>query len=235
MKQKNLTKLKAAVFVLPVLIVMLVAGCGDSFLGNKTGNSSDLSGIGLTPDASWHDQYLVGAHGRMICADCHVSTAAREQGPDFREIDGKLICYQCHSNQYGITDLFDHIQFKTGTYCNSCHFSDTFWQIARPGHEKFHHAIAEDSNCVACHDNKIPGKHTDQGLRASCEACHRYPNWAGATFDHATVTSGCAGCHSRHYDGSQCEWCHPFGVSWEFRHGQGDRRGCDLCHRGNYD
>ncbi|MDH5510296.1 MAG: hypothetical protein OEZ32_08065 [Nitrospinota bacterium] len=232
----HIINFKIALFII-LLAGSSMAGCeGDIFsLPGANSDPNDLSGIGLKPDSSWHDHYLENKHARFVCADCHISTARNNVGNPLRELPNELICYQCHSGQYASKHLFDHVKYKIGTYCNSCHFSNTFWQRARPGHDKFHHAIAEDSNCVLCHDDKIPAKHRNGGLTGSCEICHKYPSWGGATFDHSQVTSGCAACHSRHYDGSQCEWCHPFGVSWGFQHGVGDHRGCELCHRGDYD
>ncbi|MDH5756762.1 MAG: hypothetical protein OEZ55_08860 [Nitrospinota bacterium] len=234
-KYQNTFLLIALGFIL--LFTAVAPGCNGDLFNDVIVSSdpNDLSGIGVTPDSSWHDHYLQGKHARFTCADCHISAARNNGGVPLRELQNDMICYQCHSGEYGRTDLFNHARYKIGTYCNSCHFSNTFWHRARPAHEKFHHAIAEDSNCVACHDDKIPSQHRNGGLTSSCEMCHKYPSWAGATFDHSTVTSGCAACHSRHYDGSQCEWCHPFGVSWEFRHGVGDHRGCEICHRGDYD
>ncbi|MDH4182929.1 MAG: hypothetical protein OEV92_01800 [Nitrospinota bacterium] len=216
-----------------------VSACGISGVLDNSSNNfdpNDLSTVALKPDVSWHDQYLTGRHSRFICADCHTSTA-RINGAALREIDGKLICNQCHSGEYGRTDLFNHAQYKTGTYCNSCHFSDTFRQIARIPHDKFHHAIGEKTLCVECHDNKTPSKHRGQGLNGSCQICHKYPKWSGATFDHSVVTSGCADCHNRpgHF-GPSCEWCHTQGISWGYIHGVGDSRGCEMCHQGgNYD
>jgi len=227
---------KVLLLVFAGVYLMQLAGCGGLSVTNQKSDPNDLSGIGVKPDSSWHQQYLAGRHARYACNECHVSVARTDGGKaPLREIDGKQICEKCHSADYWRKELFDHERYKTGKYCNSCHFSDTFRQIARVGHDKFHHAIGGDTTCVSCHENKNTQVHKNQGIRGSCQKCHKYPTWKGATFNHAGITNGCAGCHQRHYDGSECEWCHTQPMSWSFRHGVGDVRGCDLCHHGNYD
>ena len=221
-----------AAFAIAV-VVGLVSGCGEIKVDTGSlgvgNNSNDLSGIGSTPDPSWHNSYLVGAHGGFVCTDCHVSTARTGAGsPYIREISGDQICARCHMGGYNRKNLFDHGAYKIGTHCNSCHYSDNFRYHTRPHHSAYHEKIS--SPCIACHPGKTPGSHRSDGRTASCEMCHKYPNWNATNFNHSGVSSGCANCHSRHYDGYPCEACHTYGISWGYSHSRVRSDGCPACH-----
>jgi len=212
---------------------MLLPGCGDIKLDTGSlglgKDSNDLSNIGATPDPSWHNSYLDGPHGRYACSDCHVSVARTSGGKSpFREIAGDQICANCHMGDYNRTSLFNHGAYKIGTHCNSCHYSDNFRSHARVAHNKYHEKITY--SCATCHPDKTPGNHLADGRTGSCELCHKYPNWAGAGFNHSGVSSGCASCHSRHYSGYACESCHTYGISWGYSHSRVRNDGCPACH-----
>ncbi|MDH5508936.1 MAG: hypothetical protein OEZ32_01130 [Nitrospinota bacterium] len=235
MEKQNKTSYLAPLFAALGIAVMtgLFAGCGDITI--DTGqlglgdNSNDLSNIGLSPDPSWHNSYLVGAHGSFACGDCHASTARTgASSPLLREMSGDQICARCHMGDYNRTSLFNHGAYKIGTHCNSCHYSDNFKYHTRPSHNKYHEKIS--SSCVACHPGKTPGGHLADGRTGLCEMCHKYPNWQGTGFSHSGVTSGCSNCHSKHYSGFPCESCHTFGISWGFSHSRVRSDGCPACH-----
>lgn len=274
----KITDLFGKVFLSMALIatVAVISSCGDGSVdgastsssgGSSGANITDLSGISRTPDTSWHDSYITGAHASYQCGDCHTNTARMNA----LATSNDQICYQCHVNDYNNTSLLNHSQYKIGTYCNSCHYSDSFTSHSRVSHSEYHGAIT--SSCESCHTNRYPSSHT--GSRTSgcenchsysgggwavssssggshytsncsschlsrmpanhygttCENCHSYPSWSGsAAFDHSSITSGCASCHSKHYAGYSCEWCHTFGQSWSFSHSRVNSQACSACH-----
>ena len=238
---KFIARLFAA--VLMVSAIGFVAGCGDvqidtSQLGQNNGqNNNDLSNSGLNPDPSWHSSYLVGSHSRFACSDCHVSVARTDSGKSpFREISSNQICANCHMGDYNRTGVFNHGVAGAGTYCNSCHYSDSFTSHTRIPSSQYHNFLS--GSCVSCHSGKTPGNHMADGRTNNCESCHSYPNWQNAGGAH-TYTSGCVNCHSsrtpsNHRNNgrtSNCEACHSY-PTWagaSFNH-SGVRDGCANCH-----
>jgi hypothetical protein len=257
---------------LTLALAFTVAACngGDFGLGDSTGGGSskptELGSIALTPDASWHDTYQVGSHKNFACDTCHVAGRANEE-----------ICAGCHINKFNATSNPSHAQYKIGTRCNACHFSDSFTSHSRVSHSAFHMVI--ETNCESCHKGRQPGSHNSDGRTvncaschqynngawgvsggahnhtsgcvnchsnkkpashngnrdSSCESCHSYPTWSGASFSHSGVSSGCNQCHSRHYDGNDCSYCHTKGISWSWSHSRVSSSGCPICHDGGDD
>ncbi len=299
--------------LLGLLVIAGIAGCtNEDTTSSGGGGSSDLSKIGLTPDTSWHDSYLVGSHTRYSCDNCHTSTA-RTKGASAgnRELAANEICYTCHAGNYNSTSLPNHTTTGMDTYCNSCHYSDNFRSHLRVSHTEWHSAVS--TSCATCHSGREPSSHSDGrnsgcenchtyssgswGLSGgshtytsgcsschasskpanhygdTCESCHTYPSWSGAAsghtytsgcsschsgskpanhygdtcenchtypswsaatgMDHTGISTGCSSCHSRHYSGYACEWCHTSGISWSYSHSRVNSSACNACHSGD--
>ncbi|MDH5508935.1 MAG: hypothetical protein OEZ32_01125 [Nitrospinota bacterium] len=243
--------------MLPILAIAVAAGmftgCGDVTIntdqfGLPVNNNStgDLGGKGQTPDPSWHNSYLDGRHSSFVCTDCHVSTARTDMGETdlarspFRETPKDQICSRCHMGDYNRTSLFNHTVANTGTYCNSCHYSDSFTAHTRISADTYHGLIG--GSCSSCHSNRTPGNHRADGRASACERCHSYPSWSGASGAH-TATSNCVSCHAARTPGnhqrdgrtSKCENCHNY-PDWSnasFSH-SGVSTGCASCHSRHY-
>ncbi|MDH5638695.1 MAG: hypothetical protein OEZ04_09405 [Nitrospinota bacterium] len=238
--------------ILPILAIAVAAGmftaCGDVAINtdqlgmpnNNTG-SGDLSGKGQTPDPSWHTSYLAGAHGSFLCTDCHVSTARADMGQTdlarspFRETPRDQICSRCHMGDYNRTSLFNHTVAKTGTYCNSCHYSDSFTAHTRISADQYHGLIG--GSCASCHAARTPANHRADGRATACEKCHQYPTWSGASGGH-TATSNCVSCHAartpanHRADGraTACEKCHQYPTWSGASGGHTATSNCVSCH-----
>ncbi|MBI5178234.1 MAG: hypothetical protein HZA04_03140, partial [Nitrospinae bacterium] len=52
---------------------------------------------------------------------------------------------------------------------------------------------------------------------------------------HIAATTGCTSCHSKHYSGYNCEWCHTTAASggykkWSYSHDSVNNSACSACH-----
>lgn len=229
--------------------LMAVYGCGSG--GGGSGSSSsggygiDLSSIALKPDFSWHDSYLVGTHASFGCGTtCHPPTLTAKTGLSASLLvtsDRKQICYQCHAANYNATSFINHASYNIGTYCNSCHYSDSFKTHNRANHSQYHQYIT--SSCETCHASRYPSSHSTNGRTSGCAGCHEYSDgkWGFKAGAHL-YTSGCSTCHtdkkpSSHskYNTDSCELCHGY-PAWNsiiFTH-DGVTSGCSTCHSGHY-
>jgi hypothetical protein len=217
------------------------SGATSSGGGGTSNVTADLSAIGITPDPSWHDSYLAGSHSDMSCTECHTSTA-RQAATDrqtAREIPVNEICYQCHIEDYNNTTLLNHADTKTGAYCNSCHFADSFTAAVRVETSQYHSAIT--TSCESCHNSKTPTDHRADNRDSQCATCHQYPGWIAVTAeDHSTLTASCETCHSNktptnHLSDNRdvnCATCHKY-PDWStttFSGHDGITTGCSSCH-----
>ncbi|MBF0171515.1 MAG: hypothetical protein HQK87_10600 [Nitrospinae bacterium] len=204
-------------------------------------SNGNLSNIGTTPSYSAdHPSYQVGNHKNFTCETCHSlpltgRTAEGEQASVAATTERTRICATCHQGQYNATSILNHQQHGIGTYCNSCHYSDSFRTKNRVSPSKWHSYVS--GSCETCHSGRQPASHKSSGRNSGCASCHSYPSWANATgFSHSGVTSGCnnSGCHSKHYAGYDCVWCHTGanpGVSFGgWSHNRTDNRACIACH-----
>jgi len=230
-------------------VAVLLSGCGSSSTSgsggsgqNGSGGSKDLSSIAKKPDFSWHASYLTGKHASFGCGDtCHTPslTAKAAAGSAGYQVtsDRKQICYQCHAANYNATSALNHSASNTGTYCNSCHYSDSFKTHNRLSHDQYHMNIT--SSCATCHAGRAPASHASSGRTSGCESCHSYKNGAWSLTSGAhNHTSGCSSCHSGKKPASHanrpdtCESCHSY-PSWagaKMNHnGLSD---CSSCHAG---
>ncbi|MBI5814684.1 MAG: hypothetical protein HZB29_03645 [Nitrospinae bacterium] len=231
---------------------MMIAGCsgvggendtstsGSSSTGS--GSTKDLSKIGQTPDLTWHNDYMTGSHANYSCGiTCHptdtalTKTSARTSGqtkPGMALTSTRSeICSQCHMSNYNAASNFKHSQNNVGTYCNSCHYSDSFTSHSRVSHTEFHSVIT--TNCESCHSNRYPSSHSSSGRTSGCASCHQYSSgsWGLSSGGAHTYTSGCSSCHSptTNHSGrsSSCETCHTY-PTWTVAHTY--TSGCSSCH-----
>lgn len=242
-------------------VALLLAGCGSSAQNgagsdqssnsggsngsNGSSGSKDLSSIAKKPDFSWHDSYLTGKHSSFGCGDtCHTlaltaKVAASSAGYQVTS-DRKQICYQCHAANYSATSALNHSSYNIGTYCNSCHYSDSFKSHNRASADQYHTNIT--SNCSTCHSGRYPASHASSGRTSGCESCHSYKNGAWSLTSGAhNHTSGCSSCHASKKPASHanrpntCESCHTY-PNWnsaKMDH-SGITSGCASCHSKHY-
>jgi predicted CXXCH cytochrome family protein len=185
----------------------------------------------------------VGTHATFPCGTtCHTPafTAKAGQSAGYAVTsDRKQICYQCHAANYNATSFINHASYNMGTYCNSCHYSDSFKTHNRASHASYHKYIT--TACETCHATRYPSSHSNSRT-SGCAGCHEYSNgsWGFKAGAHI-YTSGCSGCHagkkpSSHskYNTDSCEKCHSY-PSWSgasFNHAGAS--GCATCHSGHY-
>lgn len=208
-----------------------------------------------------HDDYKAGDHATLTCNDCHAAAKPDPVTGQAQYAAREAICVTCHAlSKYTATNV-NHTAKNTGTQCNKCHYSAkgattgiAGWRSpvtttsaptkrTRVDHAKWHPDVK--GTCLDCHNTadiaSFPTTtHTAaKGRTTACETCHFYKSgkWGGG---HSAVTSGCTSCHSKHYSGYQCEWCHT-GVaaggftSWalsfdKHTHRSWNSNSCAACH-----
>jgi hypothetical protein len=162
---------------------------------------------------------LTGAHVSVACATCHVNGqfAGTPQ-----------TCVGCHLPDFNGTTNPSHVAAGFATTCQTCHTTTT-WTGATFNHSTMtsfpltgaHVNVAcatchvngrfagTPQTCVGCHLPDFNGttnpNHTAAGFSTTCQTCHTTTTWAGATFNHNTMTSfpltgahvsvACATCH----------------------------------------
>jgi hypothetical protein len=184
---------------------------------------------------------LIGKHGQVQCAQCHINT---------RKLADLLStpqdCYSCHVTQ-------DAHEGRLGSDCGVCH-SPTGWTPATFDHnlstfklegqhanvtcenchvDHLYHGTPTD--CYACH----AAKDAHQGrFGNACGTCHTPAGWTPATFDHNLsnfkltgqhVPVACESCHINNvFQGtpSDCYSCHVKNDSHKGRFGTA----CGTCH-----
>jgi hypothetical protein len=178
---------------------------------------------------------LTGAHQSVQCTQCHLNG---------QYVGTPAACIGCHQNDFNKTTNPNHASAGFPTTCQTCHTTTT-WDGATFNHTTMTtfpltgaHASANcqqcHSNgvykglptaCVSCHQqdyNKTTNpNHVTAGFPANCETCHTTTQWAGATFNHSTMTTfpltgahvnvACTQCHvNGKYAGTpkDCASCH---------------------------
>lgn len=212
----------------------------------------------------------------MRCDACH-SGAFKAAGAEGKTANHPRTapgedCHSCHDTATFAGARFDHTGVTTG--CNTCHVKDrpanhvptpagaecvlchrvspeTWAQAAL-----FNHSNVTSLRCDACHSGAFsasgaPGKTPDHPPTTpgqDCGDCHGTSTFAGAAFDHAGVTTGCARCHTSDLPanhlprppGSECVLCHrvpppdTFANAATFNHAFLSAMRCDACHNGSY-
>ncbi len=150
---------------------------------------------------------LLGKHGKITCADCHVDNkfevelevecvSCHLDEDEHEGLNGED-CGECHSSENWTDALFKHdIDTKfplTGahadTACADCH--------VKPVHE-----VLLETDCYACHEDD--DAHEDQ-LGENCAACHNDIDWTeNVLFDHGLTSFPLIGLHLE----ADCEDCH---------------------------
>ncbi|MFQ6607178.1 MAG: hypothetical protein ACE5EE_01430 [Fidelibacterota bacterium] len=155
---------------------------------------------------------LIGAHAAAACIDCHVEQMYSGTPQDCANSG-------CHLSNFEATNNPDHNLYGyPANYCDQCH--NTFgWSP-----HIFTHGLT--LSCATCHmpdyENASTPLHlAENGYSTSCDLCHTTTDtWAGASFDHAGILSGCVDCHLSDHSSSA-----------DPPHGNGNiGTSCELCH-----
>jgi len=161
------------------------------------------------PDAHSRTNFpLTGRHAAIPCEECHLD----QRGRGFTR--ATVECFACHQADYARTlgTPIDHVRFRFGTDCKSCHFPTRFKGARFAGHDRCFQLGAGPHAGIACFDC-----HTSLASIASTGAC-------------ATGTADCMRCHlctvmtprHRSVPGFQCNdrkcyECHQFTVTGGLR------------------
>ncbi len=166
---------------------------------------------------------LLGTHNLANCTSCHdlASGSTPFGAADHND------CIACHDPDY----QGQHAGSGVPTLCSICH-NTTAWSDASFDHESGGFALigahrqllctachdpitgaplytpADESDCIACHDDDYQLRHGGSGYPTTCLTCHTVDAWGGANFDHdaqyfpifsgkhANEWSGCTTCHT---------------------------------------
>ncbi len=153
---------------------------------------------------------LVGAHGKVACAQCHVQPA--------QTVKLDVACVSCHKKD-------DKHEGQLGPNCGGCHNQAVWTKPVRFDHDLTsfplvgkHASVAcgdchaskrfKDASltCVSCHGKKDPHK---GAYRNDCVQCHNPADWKDVRFDHAQTSFPLDGAHI----GVACATCHKPGKS----------------------
>ena len=171
---------------------------------------------------------LLGQHAKADCQRCHTGYSEL----NFEPLGVK--CYDCHRQNYALTQKPNHVQSGFSTDCESCHnFTDANWGYASFAHDKFpliggHRIGYKIADCKACHIN-APNY---SGLSQDCYSCHKThfeqttnPNHISATF-----STTCTECHTIN-SWKPSSFNHTQYFVFEGAHTQLD---CNKCHSTSY-
>ncbi|MEZ4415528.1 MAG: hypothetical protein R3E10_07215 [Gemmatimonadota bacterium] len=211
---------------------------------------------------------LLGEHQKASCESCHSGPnntvpwnaasqddcVACHQADYDRQHGGSgfpTTCVDCHTvNGWG-SAAFNHVDVSGGfaligrhieISCSRCHSGPNSTVPWSP---------ANQDDCVACHQADYNAEHAGTGYPTTCLSCHTLNGWAGATFNHATVSGGfdlvgshttvaCTTCHSgpnnavpwTPANASDCVACHQADYNAEHA-GTGYPTTCLDCHNVN--
>ena len=171
------------------------------------GRTADIVGLKEpTFDHGLTDFPLLGKHGSVVCADCHV--------PEQTFHDADTECNSCHMKD-------DRHRGNLGEACADCH-AETGWKDIHFDHEETtkyaltgkHATITcvschideqykeTPETCIGCH--RVDDKHMGTN-GPKCQDCHTTADWKELLFDHVQRTGfALRGGHS----GLMCEACH---------------------------
>ncbi|MEW6743409.1 MAG: hypothetical protein AB1486_11685 [Planctomycetota bacterium] len=176
-----------------------------------------------------HDRFfpLSGAHARLACPKCHLSTRAAAPRTRLRFDDTKgRECPSCHKSPH------THVNSVTyGTRCQRCHETDAFSRIlygaadharlfplrgrherlhCRACHERLERPLAgvQAGDCASCHENPHrPSGSLNFRWQGDCTTCHSEESWKLPGYGeeaHRELGLPLAGAHA----GVACTRCH---------------------------
>ncbi len=231
---------------------------------------STTNWLNATFDHSTTGFALTGFHVTMQCAQCH-NTTFSPSGP--YNLTSKA-CATCHMTDFNGTTNPSHVQSGFPTTCDQCH-TTTNWLGATFNHTAtgfalvgFHATLQctqchnttfspsgpyslTSTTCITCHQTDYNGTnappHAAVGFPTTCDACHNFNNWQGATFNHnnttfpltgahATAAVTCLMCHvNNNYTtlSTTCDGCHDavyLSTTNPNHTSAGFPKTCDTCH-----
>ena len=157
------------------------------------------------------------------CASCHITNYNNTTSPSHKAAGFPTTCATCHNTSGWAGAKFDHntatkfplTGFHTTVSCSSCHINGRF--------------VGTPTDCASCHlanyNNTTSPSHKAAGFPTTCATCHNTTGWAGAKFDHNTLTRfPLTGFHVN----VSCQQCH---INGKFA---GLGTACANCHITNY-
>ncbi|MBI4892342.1 MAG: hypothetical protein HY821_17090, partial [Acidobacteria bacterium] len=153
------------------------------------------------------------------CEGCHLEKFQRTTNPNHVTSGFPRDCAICHNTRQWLGAVFDHTSMTkfplagkhTAAACSLCHANGLF--AGTP-------AVCEGCHLAQFNQAKNPN-HLAAGFPKDCSICHTPQQWAGAKYDHATLTRfPLTGKHSA----ATCAQCHGNGVY------RGTPAACDGCH-----
>ncbi len=176
--------------------------------------------IDWQPAAVAHDTLdfaLEGAHGRILCASCHIAGV-------FAELPGN--CIDCHEDDFNASRDPNHVTDQFSQDCTECHSTEV-WEPAIFDHELTDFSLTGahiETDCVSCHiagvfaglpaecidchqqdfDKVEDPNHVEGQFSQDCTECHSNDAWEPATFDHNQTDFPLTGAHI----GTDCSSCH---------------------------
>ena len=191
---------------------------------------------------------LLGAHESLNCESCHLSSSfdpiffpqdqndcyschARDYEDEHSGTSFPTNCITCHNVNAWSETSFDHSSVSGGfalvgahapLACESCHAGPGFSVPAQP---------SSQNDCIACHASDYNQEHAGTNFPTSCLTCHNTTRWAGATFNHSTVSGGfqLVGAHTQ----ISCESCHS-GSNFSVPAQPSNQNDCYACHASDY-
>lgn len=203
-----------------------------------------------------HDVFpLEGAHGDLLCEDCHADGIYAGTPTKCEQCHGIPLsvlyprhfagaCGSCHDVVSWRPESFDHAGVVE---CESCHEQDT-----PPNHERYTVIPAGVEGVLAIAQRilrplgvRIPAEalvtspiipRTETGFIRPCAGCHvDTTRWTTYVFDHEDGFPDCAACHlaedtpADHYEG-QCSNCHSFENWQQITFDHTGLTECQTCH-----
>jgi hypothetical protein len=183
---------------------------------------------------------LIGSHLSADCNQCHIHYTERIFEPKGIE------CYDCHKDDYEITQNPNHKSAGLSTDCLSCHsVSMSQWSSGTFSHDIFpltegHHIndcfechssntfVGLSQDCYGCHQKDfqnplIDPNHITADYSHDCKTCHTTIGWEPALFDHSVTAFPLTGKHTT----ASCESCHSSGYT-------GTSQVCYSCHQQDF-
>jgi hypothetical protein len=180
---------------------------------------------------------LTGTHSSQLCNACHTTV--------FKGLS--TTCDNCHHTNYTGTTNPPHVASGFPVQCETCH-DTVVWTNGKFNHSTqttfpltgAHVAVACNqchssgvykglsTLCYSCHKTEYGTtviNHVASGFGTNCESCHTTTQWAGASFNHTTMTTfPLTGAHQA----VACSGCHGDGVY------AGKSTLCYSCHKTDY-